>query len=159
MRATVVCDASYDDRKQVGGWAAWVRVDGYPLPIKGFGTIRNKPRNSTEAEVMAALNGIYIAANRGATEILVRSDCMTVQQLIHKQGVKDYLQEVWDGALAAGWARGIRHLASRHVKGHGDRNRHAAAFTNDWCDQRAKTAMRAARRGKKNMLHIGEDVK
>lgn len=158
MRATVVSDASYCDKKGVGGWAVWVRLDGYPLPIKGYGTMRERPRNSTEAEVQAALNGVYIAANRGATEILVRSDCQTVMQLINKSKCQPYLQSCWDKALASGWAQGVRNISGRHVKAHGKRDRNAAAWTNDWCDKHAKHAMRVGRRNR-SIRKIGEDIK
>lgn len=155
----MVTDASFyqDQRRVCGGWAAWVRIDDWPMPIKGFGSFKKTPRNSSEAEVMAALNGLYIAANRGATHILIRSDCMAVEHLVNGRATKDYMVHRWRNALSAPWASGIVQLTSKHVKGHGDRTRHAAAWTNDWCDQKAKQAMRRARKGGR-VVKIGEEV-
>jgi hypothetical protein len=94
---------------------------------------------------------MWLATNRGATEILVRSDCMAVQHLIRGQAKAGYLLDIWNGALATGWGRSIQKLTSQHVKGHANPNRHAAGWVNNWCDEKAKHAMRRARIGKQCM--------
>jgi ribonuclease HI len=157
MRATVLTDASYDHTKRVGGWSAWVRIDHHPLPIKGYGTFRGNVRNSTEAEVMAALNGLYIASNRGSTEALVRSDCMAVEQLIQGQTNAENLVALWREAMASAWGVRFQLITSRHVKGHADPNRHKAGWVNNWCDQHARKGLHAARKGR-HFINLGEDA-
>lgn len=157
MRATVLTDASYDHTRRVGGWSAWVRVDNYPLPIKGYGAFRGDVRNSSEAEVMAALNGLYIASNRGVVEALVRSDCMAVEHLIQGKCKSDYLLALWRGAMSSQWGSRFQRISSRHVKGHADPNRHKAGWVNDWCDKHARKGLEAARKGKP-FITIGEDA-
>jgi ribonuclease HI len=154
MRATVITDASYCHQKKAGGWAAWVRIDGYPAPIKGYGSLNIEARNSTEAEVMGALNGLWLAATRGSTGVLVRCDCMTVQDLIQGKPMNaEYLFHRWRNALSAPWASRLRHISSRHVKGHANPNRHAAGWVNNWADTHARKGMQAARK-KRKLLEI-----
>lgn len=149
MKATVISDASFcnqDKSNPLGGWAAWVRVDGWPAPIKGFGTIGDKRlRSSSDAEVMAALNGMWLARRYGGQQVLVRSDCMTVVDLIEGRVRSERLLAIWRSALQREDMQGIT-LRAQHVKGHGVIHS-AATWVNDWCDRNAKNAMRMARKG------------
>lgn len=149
MRATVISDASFCNQNKarpLGGWAAWVRVDGWGCPIKGYGTIGDKRlKRSTDAEVMAALNGIWLARRYGGRDILLRSDCMAVIDLMYGRVRKQHLVDIWASALAREDMQGIR-LRGQHVKGHGVIHS-AATWVNDWCDRNAKNAMRMARKG------------
>lgn len=151
MRATVIPDASFCPIKKVGGWAAWASIDGYQRPVKGFGTFKTDLPTSTYAEVYAALNGVWLAARRGATRILVRSDCRAVEYLINGTISATDLRRVWTKALAAKELQDVV-LESRWIKGHGSPQRSSAAYVNDWCDRNAKAAMKAARAGR----HITE---
>lgn len=130
----------------MGGWAAWVRVDGLATPIKGHGVIKTSDlRNSTEAELYAALNGIWLAAKHGGLDILLRTDCMAVIHLTKGLSNSDRLNQIWNNALNEHNLRGLV-IETAHVKGHGpilDK----ASWVNDWCDQKSKLAMRKARRG------------
>ena len=149
VTATVLPDASYCPKKQVGGWAAWARVDGVDGPIKGYGTIGSHYMpTSTYAEIYAALNGIWLACKYGAVEVLVRSDCMAVQHIING--------EIKNPDIARTWVDGLTHLRSlgfqptlltRHVKGHGEITS-AAAYVNHWADRKSRLAMQLARKGK-----------
>lgn len=155
MRATVITDASFyapprrggkQAETGVGGWAAWVRVDGFSNPIKGHGVIKAKDlRSSTEAELYAALNGIWLAAKHGGRKILLRTDCMAVIHLTKGLSNSARLNQIWHTALDE---HDLRELAidTAHVKGHGPIF-DAASWVNDWCDQKSKLAMRKARRG------------
>jgi ribonuclease HI len=153
ITATVISDASFyqGPNKNRGhqvyaGWAAWVKVDGIKEPIKGYGPVKIKDlRNSAEAEVCAALNGIWLAARAGASTILVRSDCLTVIHLINGQVKADYLKKLWNEAFERPDMRGL-HLIGKHVKGHGT-IKDSATWVNDWCDRNARMAMRASRKG------------
>ena len=154
MRATVITDASFyaplrrgkPAETGVGGWAAWVRVDGLATPIKGYGVIKSADlRSSTEAELYAALNGIWLAANYGGRNILLRTDCMAVIHLTKGLSSNTRLNQIWNNALDEHKLRELS-IETAHVKGHGpilDK----ASWVNDWCDQKSKQAMRKARRG------------
>lgn len=149
IRATVLCDASFDKprsrRYGFGGWAAWIAIDGQAERVKGFGPIKaDDLTNSTEAEVYAALNGIWLARRHGATHVLVRSDCTTVAELIEGKVRSPRLLSIWRRALARPDMQGVI-LEARHVKGHGEITCRAT-FVNDWCDRHAKAAMRKQRR-------------
>ena len=150
MKATVISDASFYQQGRRGrsyaGWAAWVRVDGLDKALKGYGIIKPECLNSTEAEVYAALNGIWIAARAGATDVLVRSDCMAVTQLIRGMTRSERLISIWRRAIHEA-SLGHVNLGAAHVKGHGPIDS-KAAWVNDWCDSHARIAMREARRGK-----------
>jgi len=152
--ATVICDASfYREGKGrprgtgVGGWAAWVRVDHIHFAIKKHGIIKAKNLySSTEAEVYAALNGIWIALQYGAHDVLVRSDCMTVCQLIDKSArVGGRTHQVWWEAMCRPDMQVPGTLSARHVKGHSG-GTCPASWTNEWCDKHAKISMKEARR-------------
>ncbi len=146
MRATIICDASYC-QSGVGGWAAWVRADHFSHAVKGYGSIRAPMQNSTVAELYAALNGVWLAQARGATDMLVRSDCTAVREIAHGRCQKEYLNIIWNDALATPWGRSVTSVRVTHVKGHGP-IKDKASFVNNWCDEKAKQAMRAARLGK-----------
>lgn len=150
IHATVICDASFDSNNvhRPAGWAAWVRVDGYPNPIKGWGSIKYKCQNSTDAEAYAALNGIWLACSRGAAHVLVRSDCQTIDHLIRGTCQSQRLIKLWaDGLATVAATHGRPVLRSEWVKAHGDKNRHRAAWVNDWADKKARAGMRAQRSG------------
>lgn len=150
ITATVISDASFHQSRKGGpahaGWAAWVRVDGDTAPIKGYGALTSGLcRNSTEAEIYAALNGIWLARRGGASRILVRSDCMTVVDLIHGKLKSKHLITIWQSALSRPDLTSIN-LTGKHVKGHGT-IKCAATYVNDWCDRHARMAQRNSRKG------------
>lgn len=145
-KATVIADASHCHRLNVGGWAAWVRVDDFKTPIKGYGVLKGKLPDATVCEVYAALNGVWLAVQYGADDILLRTDCMAVVHLVHREIKSKRLQHVWREATSQPWFKGVRVLSARHVPGHG-KIVNAATFVNDWCDAKAKFAMKQARQG------------
>lgn len=143
-RATVITDASYDWNHRVGGWAAWIRYDGDRGPLCRSGVIKGRPPNSTHAEVMAALNGIWLATTfSGASSILLQTDCMAVLHLVDKTTRAPDLLKLWNEAFTLPALNGLT-ITARHVKGHG-RVHDARTYVNDWCDKYAKQHMREAR--------------
>ena len=152
--ATVISDASFyrevgKKKPGFGGWAAWIRVDGISDPIKGFGSI-NAPKGveltSTICEMYAAINGAWLAHQRGATSILIQSDCMTVIELIAGKQIKPQLRNIWfDGIKMANLEDVI--ISGRHVQGHNVVD--VRSWVNDWCDQHARIGMTLARKGKR----------
>lgn len=148
ISATVISDASHCGHSHVGGWAAWVRVDNVQFPIKGYGTIKGTPPDATVAEMYAALNGVWLASLYGAEEVLLRTDCMAVVDMVYHRIKSKRLVHEWRSATGgAAWLHGIK-LTARHVKGHG-KIVSAASYVNDWCDQKAKYAMKQARKGER----------
>ena len=146
LKATVISDASHCGHSHVAGWAAWVRVDNFRIPIKGYGTIKGHPPDATVAEMYAALNGIWLATQYGADDILLRTDCMAVVSLVYRRAKSQRMINEWRKALkGAEWLKGIK-LEARHVPGH-VKVSNAATFVQDWCDTKSRYAMKEARKG------------
>lgn len=138
FRATVIADASYCQQTAAAGWAVWVKFDG-GRKICEHGTFQTRPKNSTEAEVMAAAIGVWYAAREGASHILVQSDCMSVIQLVQGKTKSETLISLWDKVVRVPPVQGV-YLTSRHVKGHG-LIKDARTWVNDWCDRYARQHM------------------
>ena len=141
LRATVITDASYHPDTKAGGWAAWVKGDG-GMVFRQSGPLPEAV-NSTVAEVMAAANGVFLAANGGATQILLQSDCMAVIHLIQGKTQSPRILEVWARLMSFTCMRGVV-VTARHVKGHGT-IKDARTWVNDWCDRHARTHMERMR--------------
>ena len=148
-RATVITDASFCPKAKVGAWAAWIRVDGMDKAIRGSGQLPfDATPDSTVAEVMAAGNGCWLAAQQGATHLLLQSDCMAVIHLVEKRAKAERLLALWDHLLKLPDMAGVQNIMVRHVKGHGvvkDRR----TFVNAWCDSAAYAELEKARAARK----------
>lgn len=137
LGATVISDASFCHKTFAAGWAVWVRVDGVSDPITQSGTFHKRPSTSTEAEMLAALNGIWLASRRGATKILVQSDAQAVVDIINRPRSHYF----WLGVQKAIGPNLI--LRAAHVKGHTLIN-DSRSFCNR-CDAEARKAMQLQR--------------
>ena len=136
--ATVITDASFCHRSKKAGWAAWIRIDGVERPIKRYGSFKMKVKTSTEAEKLAAANGLFIARKMGATGFLLQTDCMAVIHLVTGFTKKQHLNDEWSRIMATCGMLG-KPLHAKHVKGHtstGD----ARSYVNRWCDEMANKA-------------------
>lgn len=157
IRSTVLSDASFfrsTKGTSVAGWAAWVRIDGNPTAIRGYGSIHNdETLTSTTAEMYAAINGAWLAKRAGAESALIRSDNMTVIGCIRNVNTGIEMKRIWTNALIRADLVGFP-LSARHIKGHGEIN-DSATWANDWCDKHAKKGMRIARHGHKCLAIIG----
>lgn len=148
IKATVISDASHCPRLNVGGWAAWVRVDNFRIPIKGYGVIKGNPSDATVAEIYAAMNGVWLATQYGAQDILLQTDCMAVVNLVNRTAKSERIIRIWREARQMMWyVRKVKNLSARHVPGHKEVH-NAATFVQDWCDIHAGKAMREARQGR-----------
>lgn len=141
MRATVITDASFCNRTKSGGWAAYIAYDGGTKERRS-GQFRSRPPNSGIAELQAVLNGIWIAYQRGARDILIQTDCMAVVHAI--KGVGGYASAYRDARLKHFSDAAIR---AKHVRGHTSIN-DARSYCNRWADAEAGRHMRAQRDGK-----------
>ena len=156
MRATVVCDASFyrcdKTRVTCAGWAAWVKCDSGVL-IKGYGSIKAYVPDNTVAEVYAALNGIWLATQKGATHILIRSDCLAVVGLANGTHKNTRLLGIWADGIQNHDMSGVITIG-RHVKGHGV-IKDSASWVNNWADVNSRKAQRDARKGKHDVVIWG----
>lgn len=145
MRATVITDASFCPRTKASGWAAWVRIDGMNGPIKKYGEFKSPVRSAQQAELLAAINGIWLAKEHGATAVLLQTDCLAVVHMIEGQTKKQHLKDSFTRAAAAAGVLNLG-LSARHVRGH-TTIADARSHVNRWCDDKAKRAMKLQRRG------------
>lgn len=115
--------------------------------IKEKGSFNSKPQNSTEAELYAALCGVWLSYHKGARDILVQSDNIFVVHLFngHKKnakGKRTRYHEIYEEAVSQYFPDAV--FTARHVKGHtkvDDRR----SFCNRWCDHQAGKVMKEER--------------
>ena len=140
MRATVITDASFCHQTKAGGWAAWIAYDQGP---KGqhSGMFRSRPKDSGTAELQAALNGIWLAYQNGARDILIQTDCMPVVHAVQGFGTGVYVAIYRDARRQHFPDAAVR---AKHVRGHTSTD-DARSWCNRWADSAAKKQMRKQR--------------
>lgn len=143
MKATVITDASFCPRTKAAGWAAWVRVDGRKEPIRRYGAFKNPVSSSLDAEMLAAINGVFIATKEGATEVLIQTDCLAVVHMFEGVTVQRSIKDAFTRAKARAGVLGTR-ISARHVRGHTS-DKAPRSWVNRWCDEHAGKQMRAQR--------------
>jgi ribonuclease HI len=132
LKATVISDASFCAQTKAAGRAFWITIDGGER-IKKSGKFKTTPKNPSQAELWAALNGLAIALSRNCEFVLLQTDCLQVVKLLKDKNSK-YLKEI---------VTNISHdfqIATKHVKGHSvvqDKR----SYVNRWCDKQAKIHM------------------
>lgn len=148
IRATIIADASVNENLRIGGWAAWIKVDGLEAALCS-GAFKVEVRSSFEAEAMAIANALAAAGINdmlhGVDTVMVQSDALAVLQAFAVNIKKIIVREPLEGGsqIAVGIKRRsqrirknnpfvteamkrIRNLRShygfklelRHVKGH-----------------------------------------
>lgn len=142
MRATVISDASYCPDTKAGGWAVWATLDGKER-ARQSGAFKTRPPSVNYAELWAACNGLVIARNMGAVEVLLQTDSLSVVQWINGTS------RLSDGhahaqALLKQHAEGLT-VRAKHVKGHTTHNE-PRFWCNRWCDLHAGKEMRKQRK-------------
>jgi len=143
MRATVITDASFCPETKAAGWACWIRIDGRETPIKHYGSLKVPVSAAHEAEMLAALNGLWLAYKYGATSALLQTDCLAVVNAISGAQNHRKIRARWVEKLAACGLTQFP-IRARHVKGH-TRIQDARSYVNRWCDAHAKQSMREQR--------------
>lgn len=143
MRATVITDASFCPRTQAAGWAAWIRLDGRKDPIKQYGSFKEPVATSRDAEMLAAINGVFIAAKEGATQVLVQTDCLAVVHMFEGITVNRAIKEAFTRARTKAGILGIT-VSAKHVRGHTN-DPASRSWVNRWCDEQAGKEMRVNR--------------
>ena len=155
ISATVITDASFCHETRAAGWAAHVQVDTMSGPVRMSAAFRDTPANSAEAELLAAVNGLWLATQRGAEQFLLQTDCLAVVTIVNGRSRKGLLRFRFAAACEA---VGIDPMivTARHVRGHSG-VLDARSHVNRWCDRHAKTAMRHQRK-QFIKLKLGEEV-
>ena len=125
LKVTVITDASFCHKTRAGGWAAWLTSD--KGRVQKAGCFHDLPSNSTQAELWAALNGIWLALEHGATHVLIQSDCQGALLKISR-GIPEL--SLFNGLF----------IKTKHVKGH-SATQDARSYVNRWCDAEAKKHM------------------
>jgi ribonuclease HI len=144
VSATVITDASFCPKTRAAGWAAWIAIDGGEK-IQKAGTFKTIPEHSTEAEMLAVLCGVWLAAKAGAASILVQTDCLAVVMAIDGTSKGSSSKTMYQKVKAEHFPS-VR-IRAKHVKGHSGREG-VRYWCNDWCDKQAKKQMRKQRHGK-----------
>ena len=119
--ATVSVDASFCSGSRSGAYAVWISHDGGKH--RKAARFKKRPRNSTQAETWAILNGIAIAQHMGFRNIIVNADC--------KPAMRNAGCSVPEGMT----------VDFRHVKAHAGVGR-PRKYVNNWCDHQARDEMR-----------------
>lgn len=147
MHVTINTDASFHPEWKVGAFAYWIVCDG--VRIKNSGVFKELVKSATEAEIKCIINALHHLNKsnfKSIKKVIINTDCLNFIQSLngHNQFLwglnKQYTQVgnklVKKYNLSRGW------LEARHVKAHSGTET-ARKYVNDWCDQAAKTAMRA----------------
>ena len=144
VRGTVITDASYCHVSKAAGFAAWISMDGN-VRVQKAGVIKGSPENATEAELKAALNGLWYAYAHGVRTVLLQTDCMAVVDMVNRTKPNNHsrLTNIFNAAQAQYFPD--MEMTARHVKGH-TTNEDARSWCNRWCDHHAGRHMRAERK-------------
>ena len=139
---SVFTDASFDDRFEVGGWAAWIKHDG--RKYEAGGPLRTPILDSSYAELAAAANGIITAVrifDPGHVHLV--TDCDHVIRALRHGGTCRAGDEVVVKAVRQ--ALHCRRLTIKHVKAHSGAPT-PRQWVNAWCDAQARRHMRTQRK-------------
>ena len=171
MNVTIFSDASICPQTRAGGWAGWIKSDRGVLEIDG--PLKAALLDTTIAEAMAALNCICYAIGQDMIQegdvVVLATDNDNVMNVLQGLSRRKFRRK---DAKKRGWtmkelrlyvkqnndhierissifeSRQIRvgfDLRWNHVKGHRGKIDKRAAV-NHGCDQRARSAMRKARK-------------
>lgn len=135
-RATVNTDASFCPKTRAAGWAVWIAIDG-GVKVKESGRFHRKPKSASEAEFWAMLNGAWLAAQNGATDLLIQGDCTgALRNMTRPSDARDRLFATIPHPVK---------IRTKHVRAH-KHTETARHWVNDWCDREAKRHMRTQRK-------------
>jgi ribonuclease HI len=149
MRVTIIADASYCSQHKVGGFGYWIACERGKRP--GGGPLKGSVPTSVIAEMMAICralhDGVRMSLIQTGDDVLIQTDCRSAidaLQIVRLAAVSAKTREVievFDNIVRKAKIK----VSFRHVKGHTN-NVEARFAANRACDQRAKTAMRQARK-------------
>ena len=139
MVITINTDASFCPNTKIWGYAYWIKSDNFLY--KGWWAFKNTVKNSTDAEIKAISNALFIIWIQwhNFDYIIINRDSIQANWKAlktEKHRLKDKLNEQF-------WFK-KRKIEFRHVKAHTEIT-DARTYVNDWCDKKAKSEMRAKR--------------
>ena len=141
--ATVITDASHCSETFAGGWAAYIRIDNCRDAVCHHAAFKKPLRTSAEAELLAAVNGLWVAQSLGAERMLLQTDCLAVVNLVNGHARRGTLLQTLSKACKV-TGLDLSLVSGRHVRGH-TKVKDARSYVNRWCDRMAKEAMREQR--------------
>ncbi len=134
---TVVTDASYCPKTKAAGWACWIVYEGQRH--KQYGIFKGAVDGCFEAEIMAIINGLFIAKKIFSPEHFhVVSDCIPAMMVVEGKTRKIKLKKWRKKTLEI---IGNQKLTTKHVKAHTS-VQDKRSYVNRWCDTYAKAAMK-----------------
>jgi ribonuclease HI len=147
MWVTIIADASYCPDTQAAGYGFWIASDRGKRG--GHGGIKERVVNSIAAEMMALVNGLYMACRYGLADqgdtVLLQTDCQAaIDAFTHKRAritheetdLVSYLETLAKDLQLT--------VMFKHVKGHTSGGT-PRLFINNKCDELARDAMRKMR--------------
>lgn len=151
MDVTIIADASFCPDTGAAGYSFWIACergkDGK------HGAIKAQVKDSTEAEMMALLNGLHYAHKEifvmPGDVVLLQSDCKNALEILenfetHKRPEIDKLLKFFAHLIKTSEIK----VRFKHVKGHTSAatNKGARYAVNRICDKQAKKQMKRKRR-------------
>ncbi len=151
MIVTVNTDASFSREHERGAYAFWIKSDEFKIQKSGM--LKEKIARAEIAEFQCLINALWALADEDVLQktkrIIVNTDCLNV---IHLLQYNEAAIKRW-GLLK--WGEGYRDklemtamgrfknatIEYRHVKAH-ETTGTAKTWVNDWCDRKAKEALR-----------------
>jgi ribonuclease HI len=149
VKITLIADASFCPNTGAGGYGWWAASERGKRG--GGGQMRDRVCNSSAAEMIAVVNGLYMAIQckivQEGDHILLQTDCMSALDVFLRKRSKK-LNKSETAAFTKLYELKKQHRLTysfRHVKGHSN-VKEARYITNNLCDERARKGMRLARR-------------
>jgi ribonuclease HI len=151
MIVTITTDASFHPELKYGAYAFWAVSNEFKITKSGV--FKQKCKNPDDAEMKCIINALKVVlySHSGITKVIVNTDSMNSITVLTNDKKK---QNMYMG----GWRKftEMRRIYSRmlhgqknhcsvefrHVKGH-TLDGSSRSWVNDWCDQRAKSDLRA----------------
>lgn len=142
MLVTINTDASFMSQENKGAYAFWIKSNNGLITRSGV--FKDQQKHPTECEFKAVLNALHHLFNytswKKIDRIIINSDSEQVVNMINGAKTAEWaieLKKLFDKIITE---KNVLVLAKK-VKAH-HRNIDSRHFVNNWCDQRAKIALR-----------------
>lgn len=147
MIVTINTDASYSPQHKIGAYAFWIVCNQGKIMRSGP---LKEAKNSTDAETKCIANALYCLLNSdftGITKLIINSDSKPSFDKIKKNSsdsvgklCSEYITQIREKHVNKKLHGKCFHQF-RHVKAHSGIG-NARKWVNDWCDKKAKEALR-----------------
>jgi ribonuclease HI len=144
---TINTDASFCGSTKSGGYAFWIK--GERIAIKKHGGFKDDVKNSTEAEMRAIANAVFVLLKRNPKNfniIIFNTD--SKQSIAHiNNPLTDLAKQINNYINQLKEVTNAEMIEFRHVKAHSGKA-DKRSWVNEWCDVKAKEEMRKVRKRK-----------